>query len=172
VIAYWLGRGLAWRRPGAAHAAGTLAAVAVLLPPAMLVRDDLKQYTADACAALLTLAMMSRLERHWSRRALGALAATVVVGMLFSDAASFAGAAAFVAICAVELARRYWRRLAEAAATGGVRGWRPAVRAQPPDTARRHPGSGPLRPRARHARRRDPREHVQQLELRLLLAAR
>jgi uncharacterized membrane protein len=120
VIAYWLGRGLGWRRPGAAPAAGALAAVAVLLLPAMLVRDDMKQYTADACAALLTLAMISRLERQWSRRALGALAATVVVGMLFSDAAAFAGTAAFVAISVVELARRSWRRLAEAAVTGAV----------------------------------------------------
>jgi hypothetical protein len=120
VIAYWLGRGLGWRRPGASPAAGVLAAVAVLLLPAMLVRDDLKQYTADACAALLTLAMISRLERQWSRGALGALAATVVVGMLFSDAAAFAGAAAFVSICAVELARRSWRRLAEAAVTGAI----------------------------------------------------
>jgi hypothetical protein len=120
VIAYWLGRGLGWRRPGAAPAAGALSAVAVLLLPAMLVRDDLKQYTADACAALLTLAMISRLERQWSRRALGVLGATVVVGMLFSDAAAFAGAAAFASICAVELARRSWRRLAEAAVTGAV----------------------------------------------------
>jgi hypothetical protein len=34
----------------------------VLLVPAMLVRNDLKQYTADACFALLTLAITARTE--------------------------------------------------------------------------------------------------------------
>ena len=119
VIAYWLGRGLGWRRPGASAAAGLLAAVGVLLVPAMLVRDDLKQYTADACVVLLTLAMTSRLERQWSRWSLVALAATVVGGMLFSVAAAFAGAAAFVAVSAVQLARRSWPRFAEAMVAGG-----------------------------------------------------
>jgi hypothetical protein len=118
VIAYWLGRGAGWRRPGAAVAAGALAAAGVLLMPAMLVRDDLKQYTADACAALLTLAMTSRLERNWSRRGLVALSATVAGGMLFSDAAAFAGVAAFVAVSVVALARRSWPRLAEAVVAG------------------------------------------------------
>ncbi len=48
VIAYWLGRGIGWSRLEVSVGAGLLTAVAVLLVPAMLVRDDLKQYTADA----------------------------------------------------------------------------------------------------------------------------
>jgi hypothetical protein len=118
VIAYWFGRELGWPRREASVAAGLLAGVAVLLAPAMLVRDDLKQYTADACMALLVLALTSRLEREWSRPGLIALSAAVWGGMLFSDAAGFAGVAAFGAVCVVQLARRAWRRLAEVAAVG------------------------------------------------------
>jgi hypothetical protein len=118
VIAYWLGRGLGWRRPEASAAAGLLAGAAGLLVPAMLLRDDLKQYTADACMALLVLALTSRLEREWSRPRLVALSVAVWGGMLFSDAAAFAGAAAFAAVCVIQLAHRAWRQLAEAAVVG------------------------------------------------------
>ena len=120
VIAYWFARRLGWPRPESSVAAGLLAAIAVLLVPAMLVRDDLKQYTADACLALLVLALTSRLERHWSRWGLAALSVAVWGGMLFSEAAAFAGAAAFGAVCLVQLARRAWRRLAEAAVAGAA----------------------------------------------------
>jgi hypothetical protein len=118
VIAYWFGRRLGWPRPEVSVAAGLLAGAAVLLVPAMLVRDDLKQYTADACMALLVLALTSRLERDWSRPALVALSTAVWGGMLFSDASAFAGVAAFGAVCVVQLAQRAWRRLAEVAAVG------------------------------------------------------
>ena len=80
-------RGRQLSRRGAAGRAG------VLLVPAMLVRDDLKQYTADACAALLALALTSRLERQWSRGALAGLSLAVAGGMLFSDAVAFVGVA-------------------------------------------------------------------------------
>ena len=46
VIAYWFARRLGWRQQAAAVGAGLLAGLGVLLEPAMLVRDDLKQYTA------------------------------------------------------------------------------------------------------------------------------
>lgn len=118
VIAYWFGRRLGWRRTPACVLGGILAGTAVLLVPAMLVRDDLKQYTADACLALLVLALTSRLERRWSKAGLAALSAAVWGGMVFSDAAAFAGAAAFAALCVIQLARRAWRRLAESAVAG------------------------------------------------------
>ncbi len=118
VIAYWFGRELGWPRREASVAAALLAGTAVLLVPAMLVRDDLKQYTADACMALLVLALTSRVERKWSRPGLAALSAAVWGGMLFSDASAFVGVAAFGAVCVVQLARRAWRRLAEVAAVG------------------------------------------------------
>ncbi len=118
VVAYWFGRELGWPRREVSVAAGLLAGTAVLLVPAMLVRDDLKQYTADACLALLVLALTSRLERKWSRPALVALALAVCGGMLFSDGSAFAGVAAFGAVFVVQLAQRAWRRLAEVAVAG------------------------------------------------------
>ncbi|HMH93901.1 MAG TPA: hypothetical protein VK586_22825 [Streptosporangiaceae bacterium] len=120
VMAGWLGRGIGWRVRGAPAAAGLLAALGVLLVPGMLTRDDLKQYTADACLALLALAATSRLERDWSRRWLAGLSLAVWGGMLFSDAVAFIGIAAFGAVVGVQLARRAWRRLAEAAVAAAV----------------------------------------------------
>jgi hypothetical protein len=120
VIAYWFGRQLGWQQQEAAIAAGVLAATGALLVPAMLVRNDLKQYTADACLSLLALGLTSRLEREWSRPRLVALSVAVWGGMLFSDAVAFIGAGAFAAVCLVQLARRAWRRLAESLAVGAV----------------------------------------------------
>jgi hypothetical protein len=120
VPAYWLARRLDWKDNGVAIVAGTLAAAGVLLVPAMLVRDDLKQYTADACLALAVLAATSRLERRWSRRSLVLLSVAIWGGMLLSDAAAFAGAAALGAVCLLELVRRNWRRLGEAAVVAVV----------------------------------------------------
>ncbi len=118
MIAYWFARRIGWRWRAASVTAGLLAGIGVLLVPAMLVRNDLKQYTADACMALLTLALTSQLEREWSRWRLAALSVAVWGGMLLSDTVAFVGLAAFGAVCAVQLARRAWRRLAEAVVTG------------------------------------------------------
>jgi predicted membrane channel-forming protein YqfA (hemolysin III family) len=120
VVGYWLARRLSWPREDTSVAAGLLAAAGVLLVPGMLVRDDLKQFTADACMALLTLALTSRLEREWSRAGLAALSLSAWGGMLFSSAAAFVGVAAFAAICIVQLARRSWHRLIEAAVAAAV----------------------------------------------------
>jgi hypothetical protein len=120
VPAYLLARRLDWRDTGTAVAAGSLAAAAVLLVPAMLIRDDLKQYTADACLTLVVLAATSRLERQWSRGGLALVSAAVCGGMLVSDAAALAGAACLGSVCLIELVRRRWRRLAEAAGTAAV----------------------------------------------------
>jgi hypothetical protein len=117
IPAYWLARRLDWKDTGAAIVAGALAAAAVLLVPAMLVRDDLKQYTADAFMTLAILAATARLERQWSRRGLVLVSAAAWGGILLSDAAAFAGAAALGAICLLQLVRRDWGRLAEAAVT-------------------------------------------------------
>ena len=119
-IAYWFARRLDWRRVEASVIAGLLAAVGVLLVPAMLTRNDLKQYTADACLALLVLAVISRLERKWSRGGLVGLSVAVWGGMLFSHTVAFVGVAAFGALCVVELASQAWRRLVEAAVAGAA----------------------------------------------------
>jgi hypothetical protein len=118
MIAYWFARGIGWRVREAPVVAGLLAGLGVLLVPAMLMRDDLKQFTADACLSLLVLLLTSRLERQWSRPGLIGLSVAVWGGMLFSDTVAFVGVAAFGAVCIVQLARRAWSRLAEAAVTG------------------------------------------------------
>jgi hypothetical protein len=118
IIAYWFARRLGWRRQAASVTAGLLAGIGVLLAPAMLVRNDLKEYTADACLALLALALTSQLEREWSRWRLAGLSVAVWGGMLLSHTVAFVGVAAFTALCAVQLARRAWRRLAEAVVAG------------------------------------------------------
>lgn len=118
VVAYWFARRLDWPRREVAVGAGLLAGIGMLLSPAMLIQDDLKQYSADAFFAVLALAMTSRLEREWSRRGLLALSVATWGGMLFSDTVAFLGAVAFAAVCIVQLARCAWRRLAEAAVAG------------------------------------------------------
>jgi hypothetical protein len=118
VVAYWFARRIGWRWEAASVVSGVLAALGVLLIPAMLVRDDLKQYTAEAFTVLLTLALTSRLERDWSRRGLVVLSVSVWAGMLFSNAIAFVGVAAFAALCVVQFLRGAWGRLAEAAVAG------------------------------------------------------
>jgi hypothetical protein len=114
IAGYWLARRLNWKHRDLAVVAGVLAGCAVLLVPAMLVRDDLKQYTGDAFLALLVLAIAARLERQWSRGGLVLLSATVVAGLLVSHTVAVAGAAAFSGIFFVLATRRAWARLAEA----------------------------------------------------------
>lgn len=119
-VAYAFGKNLGWRDDRVRLGAGLLAAIGVLMVPAMLERNDLKQYTADACLALAALALTSRLERVWSRGGLAALAATVGGGMLFSHTVAFVGGAAFASIAIVQLVRREWRRLLEVVVAGAV----------------------------------------------------
>jgi len=127
VAAYVLGRGLGWLARWQAIASGTLAATAALMSPAMLIRSDLKQYTADACLAMVVLVILSRLERQWTRRRLAALVTVVPCGMLLSHTTLFVGAAAFAAVCAVQLSRRAWPRLAETAVAGLAAGFTTGV---------------------------------------------
>jgi hypothetical protein len=119
-VAYWLARRLDWPRRDIAVGAGLLAGIGMLLVPAMLIRDDLKQYTGDALFAVVALAVTSRLERDWSRRKLAALSVATWGAMLLSDTAAFVGAAAFTGVCLVQLARRDWRRLAESVVAGVI----------------------------------------------------
>jgi hypothetical protein len=118
VVAYWFARRLDWPRVEASLCAGLLAGIGMLMVPAMLDRDDLKQYTTDAFFAVVVLALTSRLERNWSRRMLAVLSVATWGGMLFSDAVAFMGAASFAAVWVVQLTRRDWRRLREASVAG------------------------------------------------------
>ncbi len=113
-LAYLLGRELRLTR----FTAGLLTAAAVLLAPSMLARGDLKQYTAEACAAVLVWLLVARAESAWSRWRLAAVAVTASAGCLFASTAIFTGAAAFACLGLECLLRRQWRRLAELAVAG------------------------------------------------------
>jgi hypothetical protein len=113
-LGYLLGRELRLTR----FAAGLLTAAAVLLSPAMLVRDELKQYTAEACAAVLLWLLVARLENAWTRWRLAVLTLTTVLATLFAETAIITGGAAFVCLTVETAIRRQWRRLAEVAVAG------------------------------------------------------
>jgi hypothetical protein len=112
--AYLLGRELRMTR----YSTGILLATGVLLSPAMLLRDDLKQYTAEAFATLLILLMVTRVENTWTRGRLAAIAAAGSVGMLIANTAVIVGAVALVGLALECALRRSWRRLADVAVAG------------------------------------------------------
>jgi hypothetical protein len=120
VAAYLIGRTLAWRSLWQGRLAGALAAVAVLLAPSSLDRNDLKSYTTDAFVALLLLLLLSRLESEWTRRRLIVLTAVSIAGFLISTAGLFVAVAVFTTLVGVQLVRRDWRRLREATVAGSI----------------------------------------------------
>jgi len=101
---------------------GVLAGGAALLVPAMLVRDDLKEYTADTFVVLLALALVSRLEAAWSRRRLIILAVALMASALVSHVALLVAAAALPAVAIAQLLRRRRREFLEAAVVTGATG--------------------------------------------------
>lgn len=116
-------RSLPW--PGgvaSARMAAVLAGTAALVLPSALIRNDLKQYTADAFVTLVILWMVTRLEERWTRRRVLGLAVAVVVGFLFSAVSAFVGAAAFGSVLLVRIVRRRWVNAVEALVAGGSSG--------------------------------------------------
>ena len=115
-VAYLLGRELHLAR----EAGGFLLAVSVLFLPAMLVRNDLKQYTAEAFFSLLLLLLLARLEATWTRQRLGMIAVASVVGMLFANTVLFTSTAVFGSLVLVSAWRRNWSALRETVVAGAV----------------------------------------------------
>jgi hypothetical protein len=114
---YLLGRELRLDR----FVTGLLTGAAVLLSPAMLVRDDLKQYTAEACACVILLILVARVENEWRFRRLLAIAAVSSIGLLFTNTVIFVGVAAMASLGLECLVNRHYRRLVElAAASAGM----------------------------------------------------
>jgi hypothetical protein len=109
--AYLLGRELGLTR----FTAGLLTAAAALLSPTMLVRNDLKQYTAEAFGAILVWLLVARAETKWTRWRLAALALAASAGTLIAETIILTGAAGLACLGLAALIRRQWRRLAEAA---------------------------------------------------------
>lgn len=84
---------------------GGLAGVIVMLSPWSLMRQDLKQYTADAFVSLLLLWLASRAEKPPDSRKLWTLAVVSVVAALFSWIAMFVAGAIFIGLLAVAISR-------------------------------------------------------------------
>lgn len=122
VAAYVLVRSLPWDRLLVGRTAASLAGAATLLARSALLRDDLKQYSADAFVALVIWWMLARVEREATRKRLIALATVVAAGFLFSAAAAFVGAAAFAVVLVSFAMSRRWSRLTEAGIVGAVCG--------------------------------------------------
>jgi hypothetical protein len=113
---YLFGRELRLTR----FATGILTGAAVLLSPALLIRDDLKQYTAEAFACVLVWLLVARLENEWRLRRLAAIAVTASAGMLFANTVIFVGVAAMASLGLECLVRRHFRRLAAIVAASAV----------------------------------------------------
>jgi hypothetical protein len=109
--AYLLGRELGLTR----FTAGLLTATAALLSPAMVMRNDLKQYTAEAFGSIVIWLLVARTETKWTRWRLAALAVAASAGALIAETIILTGAAGLACLGLAALVRRQWRRLAEAA---------------------------------------------------------
>ena len=88
-------------------------AVAVAIAPVTLVRQDLKQYTADAFLAILVLWLVVRLATAWSTRRLWTLVIVAVLSSLVSYASMFVGAAVMVSLVLVSAFRGNRQRLTQ-----------------------------------------------------------
>jgi hypothetical protein len=111
VAGYLLGRELRLGR----FTTGLLTGAAILLSPAMLVHDDLKQYTAEGFLSLLVWLCVVRVENEWNRRRLAVLAAVASFGTLFGSTVIFTGIAAIGCLGLECLVRRRYGRLKELA---------------------------------------------------------
>jgi hypothetical protein len=120
VAAIWPAWLLGRQIDGHSRLTATLVAGAVALGSAMLIRHDLKQYTAEAFDTLVILWMLARLERQWSRRRLVVLGAVMALSTLLSNAAMFLGVAVFLCIAVPLLLRRQTHRLRSLAVVGAT----------------------------------------------------
>ena len=116
VPAWFLGREIDRR----GRLTATLVATGVALGSAMLIRHDLKQYTAEACDALVILWLLARLERQWSQRRLIALGAVMALSPLISNPAMVLGVGVLLVLAVTLLARRDLQRLGALIAVGAV----------------------------------------------------
>jgi hypothetical protein len=120
-VAYLLARDLRWPTPSAGVMAASFTAVVVAAVPIAMLRQDLKQYTADAFFTFLIVWLVVRIEASWSRRRLGTLVIVCVIGALISYASMFVAAAAMLSLVVVAAVggdrRRFSQTLAAAATT-------------------------------------------------------
>ncbi|MFM8237373.1 MAG: hypothetical protein ACKOBG_06425 [Actinomycetota bacterium] len=116
--AYVLVRRLAWPSATIARAAATAAGLVVGLAPATVQRNDLKQYTADACCALVLLIVADAVDRERPPYAVWWLGLALLAVFPFSTVAVFTGFAVFVGIGVRRLVARDLIGFAYAFGTG------------------------------------------------------
>jgi hypothetical protein len=121
-MAYALVRGCNWASTARARFVATVAALATMLAPFSLARNDLKQYTCDAFCALLILAIAARVDRASRPAPMWWLAAVSVASIPFSSTAAFVAVAAFAGLFGSALADRSRRRIVEVLVVGAVTG--------------------------------------------------
>ena len=120
--AYVLTRGLGWEQRRTAQFAAAVVALAVMLMPVSLVRNDLKPYTCDGFCALLLLLLGLRAEQKKSRRSLFFFALGAAVAMPFSTTVLFMTVAVFAGLLASAALDRSWRRVVDILVVGLVAG--------------------------------------------------
>jgi len=118
VAAVGLGREI-FSRPTSRLVGGALAGVAALLVPSVLVRDDLKQYTADAFVAVLLFWLVARLDADWTRRG-SCRSVRSAPGDAGESHERVRRSAALLSVAAVQLVQRQWPRLVESCIVGVV----------------------------------------------------
>jgi hypothetical protein len=107
---------LPWPNRGSQLFAATAAGLIALLAPTAVVRNDLKQYTADAFCALTAFLLCSQVEARRTTRPLVALATLAALGPLIGVGGAFAGFACLAALVLTALLRRDRRLAARAGA--------------------------------------------------------
>jgi hypothetical protein len=115
-LGYYVGRELPLPR----YLGGLLTGAAVVLVPAMLLRDDLKQYTAEACVSVGIMLLLARVERHWTRGRLVALVALATGGLLLTNSTVFVGIAATAALVLAAVVRRDGRQIRQSLSAFGA----------------------------------------------------
>jgi hypothetical protein len=121
-MAYVLVRGCSWASKAPARVAAIAAALAVMLAPLSLERNDLKQYTCDAFCALVVLAVTVRVDRPGARVPVWWLSVAVLVVLPFSSTSAFVSVAAFAGVLGSALTTRSRRRITEVLVTGAATG--------------------------------------------------
>jgi MFS family permease len=92
-----------WNKRWQARVAGIVIALGVALAPAALLRNDLKQYTADAFFALLMLHFAARLDQGWSRSRFVQMILVGLLAAFFSYVSMFVTAALILGILIVAI---------------------------------------------------------------------
>jgi hypothetical protein len=120
VMAYVVARCLPWKATWQARFAGSVAAVVVLLAPISLIRNDLKQYTADAFFALVIIALALRADGKPTPRTLAELGVGSLVALLFSTTAAFVAVAVFTGLVISALISKSLPRIRDTVIAGGI----------------------------------------------------